>query len=97
MRREDLNALVRKHIERTVSSAPQKALVTLENEVGELLALGMVTLRQKLSGMEEDKLVSRVVEIWGFFWDQILTYIEGVSHASASRRLRFSDNPNCCS
>lgn len=39
----------------------------------------MVTLNAKLNGVEDDKLISRVVEIWGFFWDQVLTYLEGVS------------------
>lgn len=27
----------------------------------------------------EDKLLARIVETWGFFWDQILPYLEGVS------------------
>ena len=39
----------------------------------------MVTLNAKLTGIDDDKLVSRVVEIWGFFWDQVLPYVEGVS------------------
>ncbi|KIK59751.1 hypothetical protein GYMLUDRAFT_44200 [Collybiopsis luxurians FD-317 M1] len=38
----------------------------------------MVTLNAKLSGIEDEKLISRVVELWGFFWDQVLTYVEGV-------------------
>ena len=34
----------------------------------------------KLDGIEDEKkLVHRVVEIWGFFWDQVLPYVEGVS------------------
>ena len=41
----------------------------------------MVTLIGKLSGTDEEKLVMRVVEIWGFFWDQILPYLEGVRRA----------------
>jgi hypothetical protein len=40
----------------------------------------MVTLNAKLVGLDDEKLVVRVVEIWGFFWDQILPYVEGVSH-----------------
>lgn len=39
----------------------------------------MVTLNAKLKDLEDEKLIGRVVEIWGFFWDQVLTYIEGVS------------------
>ena len=38
----------------------------------------MVTLNAKLNGIDDEKLVARVVEIWGFFWDQVLTYLEGV-------------------
>jgi hypothetical protein len=39
----------------------------------------MVTVNAKLKGVEDEKLVARVVEVWGFFWDQVLTYLEGVS------------------
>ncbi|KAF9529288.1 HbrB-like-domain-containing protein [Crepidotus variabilis] len=75
---EDLNVLVKRHIQSVVSSAPSKALATLENDASELIAQGMVTLNAKLKGIEDEKLVARVVEIWGFFWDQVLTYLEGV-------------------
>lgn len=69
---------MKRHISAVVSSAPSKALATLENDAAELIASGMVTLNAKLMGLEDDKLVGRVVEIWGFFWDQVLTYVEGV-------------------
>ncbi len=70
--------LVRKHISSAISSSPSKALSSLEHDASELIASGMATLNAKLTGVDEDKLVSRVVEIWGFFWDQVLTYLEGV-------------------
>lgn len=70
---------MRKHIGVVISAAPSKALSTLEHDVSELLGLGMVTLNAKLNGLEDEKLVIRVIETWGFFWDQVLTYIEGVS------------------
>ena len=39
--------------------------------------------RRKAKRVEdENKLVSRVVEIWGFFWVQVLPYVEGVSAAA---------------
>ena len=44
----------------------------------DLISSGMVTLNAKLAGVEDEKLVGRVVEVWGFFWDQVLTYLEGV-------------------
>lgn len=62
-----------------MSSAPQKALFALEHDASDLIASGMVTLNAKLSGIDDDKLVNRVVEMWGFFWDQVLPYVEGVS------------------
>lgn len=71
--------LVKRHIQSVVSSFPSKALATLQNDVTELIASGMVTLNAKLMGIEDEKLIGRVVEIWGFFWDQVLTYVEGVS------------------
>lgn len=74
---EDLNVLVQRHIQ-SVMSAPHKAIATLENDVSELISSGMVTLKAKLVDIKDDKLVSRIVETWGFFWDQVLTYVEGV-------------------
>lgn len=75
---EDLNTLVRKHISTVVSNAPQKALLTLETETADLLAAGMDTFNGKLQGVPDEKLLARVVELWGFFWDQVLPYVEGV-------------------
>jgi hypothetical protein len=53
----------------------------------------MVTLNAKLTGIDDDKLVSRVVEIWGFFWDQVLPYVEGVSHLPHGHPCRIIDDP----
>lgn len=70
--------MVKRHISSVVSTSPSKAVATLENNVSELIASGMVTLNAKLMGVDDDRLVGRVVETWGFFWDQVLTYVEGV-------------------
>ncbi|KAH9962095.1 HbrB-like-domain-containing protein [Lactifluus volemus] len=75
---EDLNQLVKRHIQSVVSNSPARAVATLESETLDLIASGMETLNGKLAGVEEDKLVGRVVELWGFFWDQVLPYVEGV-------------------
>jgi len=75
---EDLNQLVKRHIQSVVSNSPAKAVTTLESETSELIGSGMDTLNGKLAGVEEEKLVGRVVELWGFFWDQVLPYVEGV-------------------
>lgn len=76
---EDLNALVRRHIQTVLAASPSKTFATLEADARELIAAGMVTLNAKLANLPEEILLSRVIEIWGFFWDQILPYIEGVS------------------
>ena len=90
---EDLNQLVKKHMNVVLSRNPSKAIAQLESDVSELLMAGMVTLNSKLSfggqnsngsqnglnGVDDDKLIQRVVELWGFFWDQVLPYAEGVS------------------
>ncbi|EGO25208.1 hypothetical protein SERLADRAFT_436965 [Serpula lacrymans var. lacrymans S7.9] len=89
---EDLNTLVKKHIQAVLSASPSKALSTLENDALELVGAGMITLNAKLVGfgeakfssdsklpnVDEDLLLPRLVEIWSFFWDQILPYVEGV-------------------
>jgi hypothetical protein len=79
IRSEDLNSLVKRHIQAVVSLAPSKALSTLESDASELIASGMVTLNAKFMNIEENKLLARVVDMWGFFWDQVLPYVEGVS------------------
>jgi hypothetical protein len=95
---EDLNQLVKKHMNVVLSRNPSKAIAQLESDVSELLMAGMVTLNSKLSfgsqnsngpqnglnGVDDDKLIQRVVELWGFFWDQVLPYAEGVSVNTSS-------------
>ena len=86
---EDLNSLVKKHIQTVISSTPSKALAMLEKDATELIEHGMMTLNAKLSGIEDEKkLVHRVVEVWGFFWDQVLPYVEGVSYKLYLRNHR---------
>jgi hypothetical protein len=64
--------------------------VTLELDTSELIASGMVTLNAKLMEIEDEKLVARVVEIWGFFWDNVLTYVEGVRWSSKAELYRLT-------
>lgn len=87
--REDLNQLVRRHIQTVVSAAPGKAVATLEHDTRELISAGMVTLNSKLAGVNDENLVPRVVELWSSFWTQVLPYLEGVRpshHALAPPR-----------
>jgi hypothetical protein len=80
---EDLNQLVRKHMGGVIARNPSRAVSILEGDVGELITAGMLTLNSKLqlgggSAVEDDKLAGRIVDLWGFFWDQVLPYVEGV-------------------
>jgi HbrB-like len=47
----------------------------------ELISTGMMNLNAKLTGIDDDKLVTRLIEVWNFFWVQVLPYVEGVSAA----------------
>ncbi|KAG0266675.1 hypothetical protein DFQ27_009529 [Actinomortierella ambigua] len=51
---------------------------TLYNDIQELLRNGMLTLNAKLSYVPDEKLVSRLVEVWSFFFGTVLPYFEGV-------------------
>ncbi|KAF7375994.1 hypothetical protein MSAN_00014000 [Mycena sanguinolenta] len=75
---EDLNGLVKRHIQTVVSSSPSRAITTLEQNAGELIASGMVTLNSKLTGIDDETLIRGLVETWSLFWDEVLTYLEGV-------------------
>jgi len=59
---EDLNGLVKEHINAVVSR----------------VTAGMLTLSAKLNNLEDEKLLSRLIEIWILFYDQVLPYVEGV-------------------
>ena len=63
-----------------MSAAPLKAMSTLEDDTSALILSGMVILSAKLTGMNNDKLISRVVEILGFLWDHVLLELERASH-----------------
>lgn len=48
------------------------------DEINELLKNGMLTLNAKLGDVPDEKLVSRLVEVWSFFFGTVLPYFEGV-------------------
>lgn len=48
------------------------------DEIHELLNNGMLTLNAKLGDVPDEKLVSRLVEVWSFFFGTVLPYFEGV-------------------
>lgn len=88
---------MKRHIQSVVSNSPARAVATLESETSELIGSGMDTLNGKLADVEEDKLVGRVVELWGFFWGQVLPYVEGVRLLSCHFLLQIAyDLCRCC-
>ncbi|KAL1922591.1 uncharacterized protein VTP21DRAFT_10130 [Calcarisporiella thermophila] len=68
---EDLNNLVRRSMTDPISPS-------LFDDVDDLLRNGMFTLSAKLFGVNDEKLVSRLVELWSFFFGTVLPYFEGV-------------------
>ncbi|CAG8705381.1 20949_t:CDS:2 [Cetraspora pellucida] len=68
---EDLNELVRCCIK---DRSPQ----LLRDDINNLLLTGMSTLNGKLKDVPDEKLVSRLVEIWAFYFGTVLPYFEGV-------------------
>jgi hypothetical protein len=73
---EDLNALVRTHISATVSRSPSRAIALLTADLKDLVGNGMLTLGTKLQGIEDEKLIGRLVEVFSFFWTAIVPYGE---------------------
>jgi len=49
----------------------------------------MVTLNAKLATVSDELLMSRLVEVWSFFWDNVLPYVEGVSVVDQFHRRRI--------
>lgn len=84
---EDLNILVKQHIKQVVSRGFSRALATLESDVNELLESGMLTLSAKFGNLEDEKLLPRSIEVWVLFYDQILPYVEGVSHLAVKSSI----------
>jgi len=47
-------------------------------DIREPLSCGMATLNSRLSGVPDEKLVSRLVEVWSFYFGTVVPYFEGV-------------------
>ncbi|KZV95136.1 HbrB-domain-containing protein [Exidia glandulosa HHB12029] len=75
---EELNALVKLHVNDVVVKRPSRAIATLENDLKDLVSNGMLTLNSKLANIDDEKLLPRIIELWEFFWNSILTYVEAV-------------------
>jgi hypothetical protein len=55
-----------------------RPLQLLYDDINELLESGMFTLNGKLRGVPDEKIVSRLVELWSFFFGTVIPYFEGV-------------------
>ncbi|GAA93775.1 uncharacterized protein L969DRAFT_92306 [Mixia osmundae IAM 14324] len=79
---EDLNDDVARHVKRSVERSPVHAIANLTSDLAQLLDIGMLTLASKLNNplhpLSSDKLASRTVEIWTFFFGGPLPYLQGI-------------------
>ncbi|CAG8500825.1 2295_t:CDS:2 [Diversispora eburnea] len=88
---EDLNELVR-------SCIKERSLKSIYDDINVLLLKGMSTINGKLRGVPDEKLVSRLVELWSFYFGTVIPYFEGVflplQIQVSSQHQRDRDNMN---
>ena len=80
--------LVTKKSRVVLSRSPTKAITQLESDIGERvwsysspgfhLAIRTPVALKWVVWSDDDELFQRVVELWGFFWDQALPYAGAV-------------------
>jgi len=68
---EDLNELVKRCME-------VKTPKTLAFDISELLKNGIYTINTRILEVTDNLLISRLVEIWTFFFDSVLPYFNGI-------------------
>ncbi|KAJ9479021.1 Target of rapamycin complex 2 subunit BIT61 [Pseudozyma hubeiensis] len=73
---EELNELVSLHVRRTLDRGQSRAIESLTLDLVSLASTGTLTLNSKLQGLEDTRLLLRLVEIWTFFLGQVLPYCE---------------------
>jgi hypothetical protein len=78
------------HTRRIAERSPANAILYLSQHLGELLSIGMLTLRDKLQGLQGHKLLARLNDLWSFFFCSILPYVEAIflPFATDARLLR---------
>nr|POE46945.1 target of rapamycin complex 2 subunit bit61 [Quercus suber] len=72
---EDFNALVTVHMRRCIQ---RKSAIVLVEDVRDLLQTGFTSLRQTLRGVPDDRLMTKLVEIWIGVYGSILPFLEAV-------------------
>ncbi|GAC93431.1 hypothetical protein PHSY_000996 [Pseudozyma hubeiensis SY62] len=73
---EDLNEMVSLHVRDTLDRGQSQAIESLTLDLISLASTGTLTLNSKLQGLEDTRLLLRLVEIWTFFLGQVLPYCE---------------------
>lgn len=68
---EDLNEIVRRCLE-------EKSPDVITYDINELLKNGIYTINTKLIDINDNALVSRLVEVWTFFFDSVMPYFKGI-------------------
>lgn len=72
---EELNVLVSVHIRRCIQ---RRSPVLLLEDVRELLQTGFSSLAQTLRGVPDDRLVTKLVEIWSTVYGAIVPFLQAV-------------------
>uniref|UniRef100_V5EKJ9 Phosphoglycerate mutase n=1 Tax=Kalmanozyma brasiliensis (strain GHG001) TaxID=1365824 RepID=V5EKJ9_KALBG len=73
---EDLNEMVSLHVRRTLDRGQSHAVESLTLDIMSLASTGILTINSKLQGLEDTRLLLRLVEVWTFFLGQVLPYCE---------------------
>ncbi|KAM0720051.1 hypothetical protein Q7P37_004187 [Cladosporium fusiforme] len=72
---EELNVLVSVHIRRCIQ---RKTPATVIEDLRELLQTGFASLAQTLRGAPDDKLITKLVEMWATVYGAILPFLQAV-------------------
>ncbi|CBQ73150.1 conserved hypothetical protein [Sporisorium reilianum SRZ2] len=73
---EELNEMVGLHVRKTLDRGQSHAIESLTLNLMSLTSTGTLTLNSKLQGLEDTRLLLRLVEVWTFFLGQVLPYCE---------------------
>ncbi|SNX84488.1 uncharacterized protein MEPE_03197 [Melanopsichium pennsylvanicum] len=74
---EELNEMVSLHVRKRLERSQAHTLDSLTFDLVSLASTGTLTLNSKLQGLEDTRLLLRLVEVWTFFLGQVLPYCEG--------------------
>ncbi|TKY85872.1 hypothetical protein EX895_005413 [Sporisorium graminicola] len=73
---EEINEMVSLHVRKTLDRGHSHAIESLTLDLISLTSTGTLTLNSKLQGLQDTRLLLRLVEVWTFFLGQVLPYCE---------------------